>query len=278
MNYITHPSDHIDWSSPDETQVLKEAIAITGKPWKKAILRVIFPDRKLYYLRPEEESKAEDASEEEEVSWFAVRHSDGSLTIEMNNNEDFDDSLLEQTEPKVWDLAEELGYEGEERCSLIIAKMYGGYLSLLTHIGDDDRHYHILIESLDADPIVRLATEEEKLYIGYFYVRQEERARRLAGQLGEILVLQEKIGVDSDFYYFAKVKDAEGQLHFLAIFDLDIEEATILEEDDFEGLEFYVEERSDHRYQLQIIQEWMQRYRDAAAKGLSFEGSEMACF
>ena len=103
----------------------------------------------------------------------------------------------------------------------------------------------------------------------------EERAIRLAKQIGEIMLLKQRMDEETRLSYFAKVKDEKGGVHFLDIYYLENSEASIIESKDLKGLENY-EEDSEYRYYREIIQEWMQRYREAAAKGLSFEGSDIA--
>ena len=103
----------------------------------------------------------------------------------------------------------------------------------------------------------------------------EERAIRLAKQIGEIMLLKQRMDEETRISYFAKVKDEKRNVHFLDIYYLENSEASILESKDLKGLENY-EEDSEYRYYREIIQEWMQRYREAAAKGLSFEGSDIA--
>lgn len=270
MKYITHQSDIINVMSSVEKQMLTTVNAVTGKTWELVRLTAIFPDRNVYRVYPEQVDSKE---------WkhsVVTQYNDGRIVVEEESEDnDFTGEIFEKTEDKVWKFAEELGYEGDECFSLDIARASSGYISLLTHIDDDNSHYHILFESIDIEPVIRLATEREKLYLGYFFVRQEERAIRLAKQIGEIMLLKQRMDEETRISYFAKVKDEKGGVHFLDIYYLENSEASIIESKDFKGLENY-EEDSEYRYYREIIQEWMQRYREAAAKGLSFEGSDIA--
>ena len=268
MDYIKYPSDVINTMSPAEEQMLTTLNEITKSSWDGVRLIGIFPDRHVFkaYTWP--------VSDEEQKSSLAIQYNDGKIVVEESDDDDIIGDIFEKTEEKVWNLAEELGYEGDECFSNTVARASTGFISLLTHIDDDSNHHHILFESVDADPVIRLATEKEKLYLGYFFVCQEERALRLSQKIGKVKLLKQIMN-DDGISYFAKVKNEKGDLHFLSLHDLDSIEAVILEGDDYDGLEFY-EEEEDYRYQREIIQEWMRRYREAAEKGLSFEGSDIA--
>ena len=101
------------------------------------------------------------------------------------------------------------------------------------------------------------------------------KAIRLARQIGEIMLLKQRMDEETRISYFVKVRDEKGGIHFLDIYHLENWEASIIESKDFKGLENY-EENPEYRYYREIIQEWMQRYKEAAEKGLSFEGSDIA--
>ena len=268
MDYIKYPSDVINTMSPAEEQMLKTVNEITKSSWDLARLIAIFPDRHVFKVC------TWPVSDEEQKSSLAIQYNDGKIVVEESDDDDIIGDIFEKTEEKVWNLAEELGYEDDECFARTIARISTGFISLLTHIDDDNKHYHVIFESVDADPVIRLATEKEKLYLGYFFVCQEERALRLSQKIGKVKLLKQIMN-DDGISYFAKVKNEKGDLHFLSLHDLDSIEAVILEGDDYDGLEFY-EEEEDYRYQREIIQEWMRRYREAAEKGLSFEGSDIA--
>ena len=269
MDYIEYPSDVINTMSPAEEQMLTTVNEITKSSWDLARLIAIFPDRHVFKVC------TWPVSDEEQKFCLAIQYNDGKIVVEESDDDDIIGDIFEKTEEKVWNLAEELGYEGDECCASNVARASTGFISLLMHIDEDSNHHHILFESVDADPVVRLATENEKMYLGYFFVCQEERALHLSQKIGEVMLLKQIMDVDGNSY-FAKVKDERGKVHFLTLYYLDSIEADILESDDFEGLEFYEEEEEDYRYQREIIQEWMRRYREAAEKGLSFEGSDIA--
>ena len=269
MDYIEYPSDVINTMSPAEEQILTTVNEITKSSWDGVRLIAIFPDRHVF------KAYTRSVSGEKQKFCLAIQFNDGKIVVEESNDDIIGD-IYEKTEEKVWNLAEELGYEGNECFGSTIARISTGFIALLTHIDDDNKHYHIIFESVDADPVIRLATEKEKLYLGYFFVCQEERALRLSQKIGEVMLLKQTMNEDLGNSYFAKVKDEKGDLHFLALNYLDTIEAGIMESDDFEGLEFYEEEEEDYRYQREILQECMCRYREAAEKGLSFEGSDIA--
>lgn len=262
MNYITYPSDVIKTMSTAEEKMLTTINQITKSSWETVRLIAIFPDRHLFKAYSGEESG------KEQRSCLASLYNDGKIVVEESDDDIIGD-IFEKTEEKVWNLAEKLGYEGDECFASTVARTSTGFISLLTHIDDDSSHHHILFESIDVDPVVRLATENEKLYLGYFFVCQEERALRLSQKVGEVELLKQRMDEGLGNSYFAKVKDEKGKIHFLAINYLDRLEASIMESDDYE------EEDDDCRYQREIIQEWMRRYREAAEKGLSFEGSDI---
>lgn len=270
MKYITHQSDVINAMSSFEEQMLTTINAATKNSWESVSLMAIFPDRKVFDVS----SKQMDPNEGK--SCMVTQYSDGRIVVSDESEEyDVSGEIFEKTEEKVLNIAEELGYEGDECIASDVARTSTGFISLLTHNDDDSCHYHILFQSIDAEPVVRLATEREQLYLGYFFVRQKERALRLVQQIGEIIFLKQIMDEEVGNAYFAKVKDEKGVLHFLNIYYLDRREANVLESDDFKGLENY-EEEPEYRYLREIIQEWMQRYREAAEKGLSFEGSDIA--
>ena len=263
MDYIEYPSDVINTMSPAEEQMLTTVNEITKSSWDLARLIAIFPDRHVFKVC------IWSVSDEEQKSCLAIQFNDGKIVVEESDDDDIIGDIFEKTEEKVWNLAEKLGYEGDECFASTVARTSTGFISLLTHIDDDSNHHHILFESIDVDPVVRLATENEKLYLGYFFVCQEERALRLSQKVGEVELLKQRMDEELGNSYFAKVKDEKGKIHFLAINYLDRLEASIMESDDYE------EEDDDCRYQREIIQEWMRRYREAAEKGLSFEGSDI---
>ena len=269
MDYIEYPSDVINTMSPAEELMLTTVNEITKSSWDAVRLTAIFPDRHVFKVC------TWPVSDEEQKFCLAIQYNDGKIVVEESDDDDIIGDILEKTEEKVWNLAEELGYEGDECFARTIARISTGFIALLTHIDDENKHYHIIFESVDTDPVIRLATEKEKLYLGYFYVCQEKRALRLSQKIGEVKLLKQIMN-DDGISYFAKVKDERGKVHFLTLYYLDSIDADILESDDFEGLEFYEEEDDDYRYQQEIIQEWMRRYREAAEKGLSFEGSNIA--
>lgn len=253
-----------------EKQMLTTVNAVTGNTWELVRLVAILPDRNVFRVFPEK------VDSEEWKPSVVTQYNDGKIVVEDESEEnDFTGEIFEKTKDKVWNMAEELGYEGDECFSLDIARTSSGYISLLTHVDDDSSHYHVLFLSIDVEPVVRLATEREKLYLGYFFVRQEERAIRLARQVGEIMLLKQRMDEETRISYFVKVKDEKGGIHFLDIYYLENREASIIESKDFKGLENY-EEDSESRYHREIIQEWMHRYQEAAEKGLSFEGSDIA--
>ena len=242
---------------------------ITKSSWDLVHLIAIFPDRHVFSV-----VNTKPVSDEEQKSCLAIQYNNGKIVVEESDDDDIIGEIYEKTEEKVWNLAEELGYEDDECFASTVARISTGFISLLTHIDDDSKHHHIIFESIDVDPVVRLATENEKLYLGYFFVCQEERALRLSQKVGEVKLLKQIMDEESDNSYFVKVEDEKGGVHFLSITYLDRIEADVMESDDFEGLEYY-EEDDDYRYQREIIQEWMRRYREAAEKGLSFEGSDI---
>ena len=256
--------------SSAEKQMLTTVNAVTGNTWEFVRLIAILPDRNVFNVYP----KLVDSKELKPC--MVIQYNDGRIVVKDESEEnDATGVIFEKTEEKVWNMAEELGYEGEECISFEIARTSSGFISLLTHIDDDSSHYHILFLSIDVEPVVRLATEREKLYLGYFFVRQEERAIRLARQIGEIMLLKQRMDEETRISYFVKVRDEKGDIHFLNIYYLENREASIIESKDFKGLENY-EENPEYRYYREIIQEWMQRYKEAAEKGVSFEGSDIA--
>ena len=269
MNYISYQSVFINTMSTAEEKMLTTLNEITKSSWDTVRLIAIYPDRHVF------KAISRQVSDKEQKSCFTIQYNDGRIVVKESDKYDLVGDIFEKTEEKVWNMAEELGYEGDECFASTVARASTGFISLLTHIDDDSNHHHILFESIDVDPVVRLATENEKLYLGYFYVCQEERALRLSQKIGEVELLKQRMDEELGNSYFAKVKDEKGKIHFLAINYLDRIEADIMESDDFEGLEYYEEEDDDYRYQREIIQEWMCRYREAAEKGLSFEGSDI---
>lgn len=271
MDYITHKSDIINTMAPAEKLALNTLNVFSGRKWSLARLVAIFPDRFVFTICPEK------TTDERNKSWKRlIQYKDGRLEIKEDSvANELVGEIFEKTEEKVWNMAEKLGYEGEECYARDVARMLFGHISLLTHVGDDERHYHVLYESIDEDPQIRLATDDEKLYMGYYFVRQEERTLRLAEQFGEVLLLRQRMDEETGNSYFAKVKDAKGDIHFLDFCYLDKDKALIMESEDFKVLEHY-EEEPELQYQREILQEWMQRYRDAAKHGLSFEDSNIA--
>lgn len=270
MKYISYQPDEIKIMSTAEEQMLTTLNETTKSSWDTVRLIAIFPDRHVFMATPRQ------VGGKKEKSRMANQYNDGRVVVEKSDGNDLVDDIFDKTEEKVWNLAEELGYEGDECIASTVARASTGFISLLTHIDDDSNHHHILFESIDVDPVVRMATENEKLYLGYFFVCQEERALRLSQTVGDVELIKQRMDEELGNSYFAKIKDKKGKVHFLAINYLDRKEASIMESDDFEEYLYDEEEDDDYRYRREIIQEWMHRYREAAEKGLSFEGSDIA--